>query len=379
MRLAALIVAALPVLAQIVEPKTEEPLRVLFLGNSYTHTNALPEMLMTIANSTPGRMLDAKSVTRGGATLADLWTLTNGLEVLRAGKWDTVVLQDFSTLGQSFIDAKWGVNEPAGLIQWAKIWNAEIQRKNAKPLLYLTWGRKAQPEFQAGLNYAYAEAAKEIGAQIAPVGLAWKRIRDTQPQLELFVADGSHPSPLGTYLTACVFLETLLYKSCGGASKVPTIVRITPEIQTIIADAAHAAIEEYKAGALTNLARPDYGTLKPLPTPLETKPEDFNGTWRGKASIYSGVHEMALEVSMQGRQCTGQLTIENPALKHRFSYPLASCAVDQVTLLFVTNDPRQIVEEYKAVIEAGKLIGTQLVRDTNPYRRMQGSFELKKD
>jgi hypothetical protein len=375
MRLASLLLAALSLLAQ--DPP--EPLRVLFLGNSYTHTNDMPGMLASLANALPGRQLEVKSVTRGGATLADLWTLTNAAEVLRNGKWDIVVLQDYSTLGQNFVNAKWNINDPAGTWQWMKIWNYEIQRKQAKPMLYLTWARKAQPEFQTGLNYAYSEAARELNAQLAPVGLAWKRLRETQPGLELFVADGSHPSPLGTYLTACVFLEALLGKTCAPPAKPPTIVRISPEAQTQIADAAHFALEELKAGALTGLPRPDYGTLKPLPTPTDTKPEDFQGIWKGKAAIYSGMHEMKLDISVQGRVCKGTITLDNPGMGYKLVYPLTTCTIDQVTLLFAVSDPRQIIEEFKAVIDGGKLVGTHQLRDTNPYRRIMGSFELKKD
>lgn len=308
--------------------------------------------------------------------MQDLWTLTNGLEVLRAGTWDVVVLQDFSTLGQNFVDGKWNVNEPAGLLQWSKIWNAEIQRKNAKTLLYLTWARKAHPEFQAGLNYAYSSAAKELGAELAPVGLAWEKLR---ARLELFVSDGSHPSPVGTYVTSCVFLEVLLGKSCAGESKVPTIVKITAEEQAKIAEAAREAIGQYKAGVLTNLAKPDLGTLKELPTPVDTKPESFQGKWRGKARIYSGVQEVELQLSIEGRACKGNISIENPGAQLKLSYPLTNCKVDQVTVLFSVVDPRQMTEEFRAVINDGKLMGTHVLKETNPYKRMMGSFELKKD
>ena len=88
MRLVAFFIVIQTVFAQVPEQKPEEPLRILFLGNSYTYYNALPDMVMTLANSTPGRRLETKSVTRGGATLADLWNLTNALEVLRSGTWD---------------------------------------------------------------------------------------------------------------------------------------------------------------------------------------------------------------------------------------------------------------------------------------------------
>jgi hypothetical protein len=379
MRLAAWIFLCLPLAAQTEAAKAEDPLRVLFLGNSYTHTNSLPEMVMAIANSTPGRQIDAKSVTRGGANLAELWSLTNGLETLRSGNWDIVVLQDFSTLGQNFTDSKWNVNDPAGLLKWSKYWHTEIQRKNAKTMLYLTWARKAFPEFQTGLNFAYAEAAKELGAQIAPAGLAWKRIRETQPQLELFTADGSHPSPLGTFLTACVFIESLVGKSCDVPAKAPLVLKLSPETQKLMAEAAHWAMGEYKAGALTNLAKPDYGTLRPLPTAADTKPESFDGQWKGKALIYNTPHDMELKLSVQGRTCKGSVTLSHKESQMKLTYPLNNCMVDMVTLVFLVQDPRIMVEEFRAVVDGDKMLGTHVLRSTDPYKRIQGSFELKKD
>jgi hypothetical protein len=53
------------------------------------------------------------------------------------------------------------------------------------------------------------------------VGVAWKRIRDVSPGIELYSADESHPSIHGTYLTACVFYSTLFHKQSNGASYLP--------------------------------------------------------------------------------------------------------------------------------------------------------------
>ena len=379
MRLAVLILASLPLLGQTEIPKTEEALRVLFLGNSYTYYNSLPDMVAAISNSTPGRRIETKSVTRGGATLQDLWHLTNALETLRSGTWDYVVLQDQSTLGENYVDGKWGVNEPNGLLRWVRIWNAEIQRKNAKPMLYLTWGRKAYPEFQTGLNYAYAEAAREIGATISPVGLAWKRIRETQPQIELFDADGTHPSPLGTYLNACVFVEVLMGKTCEGATRNPTTLRVPEDTQRLLTEAAHFAVGQYKAGILTSLPKPDYGTLKPLPPSTVSKSDDFTGTWRGKATMYNATQDVELKLEGNGRTCRGSITLSSKQKQTSLSYPLSNCTIDMTTLIFLTSDPRFLVEEYKAVIDGDKLVGTQTLRNTDPYVRLQGSFELRKD
>ncbi len=377
MQLAALILAALPMLAQVDDPKLEPPLRVLFLGNSYTYYNALPDMVMQMANSMPGRRIETKSVTRGGATLADLWSLTNALEVLRAGSWDYVVLQDQSTLGTNYVDGKWNINEPAGLLRWARFWNTEIQRKNAKPLLYLTWARKVHPEFQSALNYAYAESARDINATIAPAGLAWRRVRESAPQIELFVADGSHPSPLGSYLTACVFVETLVGRNCESASRNIGSLKVSAADHQVFSEAARYAVEQYRAGILTNLPKPDLGGLRLLQNSGTTKPDEFQGAWKGTGMLYNEVRELELNVSVTGRRCRGTLTQTQGQVK--LSYPLGGCAIDSGTLVFMTNDPRMLVEDYKAVLNDGKLTGTQVLRTTDPYMRMLGSFELKRD
>ena len=377
MRFAALILAALVVQAQGDDPKIDAPLRVLFLGNSYTYYNALPDMVMQVANSTPGRRIEAKSVTRGGATLADLWSLTNALDVLRAGTWDYVVLQDQSTLGTNYADGKWNVNEAAGLLRWVRFWNAEIQRKNAKPLLYLTWARKTHAEFQTALNYAYSESARDINGTIAPAGLAWRRVREASPQIELFDADGSHPAPLGTYLTACVFVETLVGRSCENATRNVGSLRVSPGDQHVFSEAAHYAVEQYKAGILTNLPKPEYGALRPLQNTGPTKPEDFSGIWKGSAMLYNDLHEMELNVVVTGRRCRGTMTQTRGQVK--LSYPLSACAIDTGTMVFLTSDPRVLVEEYKAVINEGRMTGTHVLRTTDPYMRMLGSFDLRKD
>ena len=64
----------------------------------------------------------------------------------------------------------------------------------------------------------YLAMAEDNDAYTAPVGMAWKQVRDTHPGLQLYVGDGSHPSVQGTYLAACVFYCTLFQQPCTGAS-----------------------------------------------------------------------------------------------------------------------------------------------------------------
>ena len=58
--------------------------------------------------------------------------------------------------------------------------------------------------------------ATEVGARLAPVGLAWEKAQQSDPDLDLFHPDARHANPAGAYLTACVFYTVLLGESPEG-------------------------------------------------------------------------------------------------------------------------------------------------------------------
>ena len=71
-------------------------------------------------------------------------------------------------------------------------------------------------EMQQRVGRGYAILAGETGAQIAPVGLAWARVHRKRPGFPLWAPDGSHASPAGSYLAACVFYRVLYGKPALG-------------------------------------------------------------------------------------------------------------------------------------------------------------------
>jgi len=86
----------------------------------------------------------------------------------------------------------------------------------------MTWARERLPQDQAFISDAYLRAARETKSSVAPVGVAWERVRRIFPSIELYDSDGSHPSPAGTYLAACVIYATLFHQSPEGLpSKFP--------------------------------------------------------------------------------------------------------------------------------------------------------------
>ena len=196
----------------LVRPSSK-PLRVLFIGNSYTYGNSLPVMLATLATS-PGspRQIQTDMVAVSSATLQQTWEQGTAKKAIQEGKWDFVVLQEYSLLP---------AQDPERMYKYARQFDAEIKKNGAKTVLFLTWARRGQPEMQLSLDRAYYTLAKELDALVAPVGPAWQLALGLSPTIALHMDDGSHPTPTGTYLTACVFYLVML----GNQHSCPTIER----------------------------------------------------------------------------------------------------------------------------------------------------------
>jgi len=193
--------------------------RVLFIGNSYTYQNSLPEMIEAFARAlAPQTQLETASVLTGGATLR--WHLTEGTAPRRIaeGGWSYVVLQEQSLLGGMRIDGVAYLGDPEALFfPAARQLAAQASAGGARPLFYMTWSRKANLAAQGHLTQAYSRIATELGAALSPVGVAWERVRRERPELELYVEDGHHPGPAGSYLSACVLFASIFQRPCTGA------------------------------------------------------------------------------------------------------------------------------------------------------------------
>ncbi len=180
----------------------KDTLRVLFVGNSYTYFENLPQMVSVLSEKT-GTILLTRKVTVGGAKLSEHWRGARGLtsrEEISNGNYDIVVLQEWS-LGT--------VNEKDSAEYYLGLFSSLARDKGARPYYYLTWAREKSPEQQETISRVYREAAETNGAKVVPVGEAWAAARAERPDFRLYFPDGSHPSELGTYLAACVFVASL--------------------------------------------------------------------------------------------------------------------------------------------------------------------------
>ena len=199
---------------------------VLFLGNSYTTANDLPGTLEQLALSLGDTVTTAVHAP-GGFTLDEHTESTGSLDLIASQPWDFVVMQEQSQLGALPSDV---TNTESSAIELIDA--IETNYECTYPVLYMTWGRENGddlncPNFpfmctytgmQQGLIDNYVAWANWNDAHTAPVGAAWKAVRETHPEIDLYQADGSHPSIAGTYLAACVFYSTFFQQSCVDAT-----------------------------------------------------------------------------------------------------------------------------------------------------------------
>lgn len=197
--------------------------KILFLGNSYVFYNDLPKMLTNLALS-GGHNLIVDSITKSGAALEEFLLEGNELytdlsDKLVDNKYDFVVLQE-----QSQIPAIQRKREET-MYPSVRLLNKKIENNGGKTVLFMTWGRRfgdietgfdSFETMQEALKDGYTNIAEEIKALLIPVGIAWAKEKKIDNDIALWDEDCSHPSIMGTYLSACVFYVTLLKQSPVG-------------------------------------------------------------------------------------------------------------------------------------------------------------------
>ena len=210
-------------------------LHVLFIGNSYTSVHDIPKQVADIASSDPGNPTQffVQSITRGGATLKEIWEEGKAADAIRSSHWDYVVIQE-----QSF----WAVTEVERSTDYMERFDKLARHFGAKTVLYLTWPRKpgslwytdGQTAFLRTPDYMLRRFIEQTytvalitGASTADVGIYWRRVLREHPEIELYEPDATHQSVAGSYLAALVFYKTLTRRDVTKTTFLPAGVSET--------------------------------------------------------------------------------------------------------------------------------------------------------
>ena len=202
--------------ASIVKAQTKY--NVLFLGNSYTGVNNLPQIIHDVALSA-GDTLVFDSYTPGGYQLIDHSLDIISQNKIMNGGWDYVVIQGQSqepiTFSHDFNIGGSGLNNL-------------IKQYNpcAVTVPYMTWGRKngdasncanfpvmcTYQGMDTTIRNRYLSLTNFINGEVSPVSVVWNYLRQNYPNIELYQPDESHPSAAGSYAAACCFYASLFKK-----------------------------------------------------------------------------------------------------------------------------------------------------------------------
>lgn len=165
---------------------------VLFLGNSLTYANDLPEMLEAIA-AQAGLVLDTRMIAVGGGALEDHYQSRATRDAVTRGGHALVIMQQGpSSLPES----------QQHLEYWTRQWAPLIRAGGARPALYMVWPDSSRLAWFDAVRESYSNAALAVDGMFIPAGEAWRAAWDARPGLPLYDGDAFHPSTLGSYAAA---------------------------------------------------------------------------------------------------------------------------------------------------------------------------------
>jgi hypothetical protein len=206
---------------------------VLFIGNSLTYANDLPEMVRVLIESVQQGPAHVEVAAYANFGLEDHWVSGAARDAINGGGWDVVVLQQ----GPSATEGR------PSLLEYSRRFDEEISAVGARTALYMVWPSQARLFDFDGVSESYALAAEQVGGLLYPAGEAWRLAWQSDSTLQLYGSDGFHPSAAGTYLAALVMFQQLTRLSPVGltgdvVTSSGVVLQLSAETAAILQEAA---------------------------------------------------------------------------------------------------------------------------------------------
>lgn len=172
-------------------------MKLLFIGNSHTYYNALPETVLRLLEAT-GQRAHVTVLTEGGKGLGHHVLAPHVSMNIRCGGYDTVIVQDRAT---SF--------DPVLFRDGARKLKEMADKAGSRFLLYMPWAGRDRRDAQLPMTEAYHAFSRETGCPLAPAGELFGRLLRTEEPSALYREDGNHATPLGSYAAAVAVFYAL--------------------------------------------------------------------------------------------------------------------------------------------------------------------------
>lgn len=236
---AAALFSVAPACAPATATEGPTPPAVLFIGNSLTAVNDLPNLVARVAEA-DHHAVRVAMVTRPNLAVIDhVNGASDAVARIDGEAWTFVVLQQGPT--------------PAGvcrdtLILAAMRLSPRIRSAGGRPALFLPWSRQAYPQALESAGQSATLAARAVGGVVVPVGVAWNKALDADRTAPLYGPDGYHPAPAGSLLAALTFYDRLFGRDVRTIAPEALATLPAPPLPVsgmrALAAAAHAASAE---------------------------------------------------------------------------------------------------------------------------------------
>ena len=190
----------------------EYPQRILFIGNSITYYNGGVDLhTMNLANNIdPTLEIVCNSVVGGGWTLEMHYNNPATIAEIQTGEYDLVILQEMTSRP---------VNDPDLFYYYAAALDSVITAAGAETAFFFSW--PFESEFDTMIEQqaaAYNYIGQQLDAQVISIARAWQISLQQNPEIDLYLLDGNHPTVQGTYLACCAFFAFIWDETPVGAT-----------------------------------------------------------------------------------------------------------------------------------------------------------------
>ena len=184
-------------------------MKVLFLGNSHTYFNDMPQIFANLCKER-GKDVQVTMQAHPGVTYG--WHLNQYTELRFAmihGEYDYIVMQQAAhspcpSKAETLADAK-------KIIALAKA-------NGVTPLQVIPWAEKRDPAHQAQMYDIFNTLCKWENIDSVNVGQVFEEVFVNHPDIDMYWFDGEHASPYGSYAFALSVYAAIFGESVKGLS-----------------------------------------------------------------------------------------------------------------------------------------------------------------
>lgn len=167
-------------------PPPTADLSVLFIGNSLTFFNGMPEILEGLFELGNAGSVFIGAEVAPNVGLQDHWEGGGTRARIAQGGWDIVVLQQ----GPSATEGR------PSLLEFSQLFAEEIRANGGEPALYMVWPAEVRFFDFPGVSDSYSTAADLVDGMLFPAGEAWLEAWALILQEAAFAANALHARPL---------------------------------------------------------------------------------------------------------------------------------------------------------------------------------------